>query len=274
MDVEAIEGKISELEEMLEELESVVVAFSGGVDSSVIAALAYKALGTRAIALTIDSPLLPGDELEGASAVARHIGINHDVIKLNELNIKEFKSNPENRCYVCKKNRYNTLKKFAEDRGYNAVLEGTNVSDLEQYRPGIRASREIGVLAPLIKIGLDKKDTRGVARYLDLPNADKPSNSCLASRIPYNQEITAGRLSRISNAEKIVKELTEVKTIRVRDHGDLARIEVGADERSRLYGEGVMDEISDKLKNLGYRFVAMDLEGYRFGSYDSELEDG
>jgi uncharacterized protein len=266
-----IEEKIAHLSQIIKAHKSAVVAFSGGVDSSVVAAIAFKVLKDKALAVTIDSPLLSQWEIEEARAIADRIGIEHRVMELNELDFQGFSQNPENRCYICKGGRYQALKQLLEDEEYDVILEGTNTSDLGQYRPGLQASREMGIKAPLIEVGLSKEETREIARYLGLPNAKRPSNSCLASRIPYHQEITLERLKRIAQAEEYIRDITNVIRLRVRDHGELARIEVGGNERRILHDEEVMDKISNKLKELGYNFVTLDLQGYRFGSYDQEL---
>ena len=265
-----LKEKIDEMTQSIRTLGSVAVAFSGGVDSTVVAALAYNALVDKALAVTIDSPLFLREELEHAKSIAAHIGIRHEIIQHDELKVPEFRGNPKNRCYICKRSRYTAVMKHLEGRGFKAVLEGTNKSDLGQYRPGLKASNELGVVKPLLEAGLSKADTRAAARLLGLPNADMPSNSCLASRIPYNEELTRERLERVLDAELFIKRETGVKTLRVRDHGGLARIEVGSHERSLLFSEEKMDRVAERLKELGFRWAALDLEGYRFGSYDRE----
>jgi len=270
-EIDFLETKKRELVRELKEKGSVVVAFSGGVDSSVVAALAYEALGQRSLAVTIDSPLLPRGELEDAKNIINEIGIKHAIVGLNELETPSFCTNPRNRCYICKKLRFEKLKEVAGKEGYQVVAEGTNFSDLGQYRPGLRAAEEIGVYRPLIEAGLSKADTRRMARLMDLSNAGKPASSCLATRIPYGQVLTAEKLGRIDDAENFIRELTGVKVLRVRDHGDIARIEVGRGERCLFYDECFMTTIAQKLKQLSYEFVTLDLEGYRFGSYDEAL---
>jgi uncharacterized protein len=264
-----LEAKIAELTKRIGEKRSLLVAFSGGVDSSVVTALAYRALGDKVLAVTVNSPLLPVLELKDAKEMAERIGVKHVVVELDELGIPGFRSNPTDRCYLCKKYRFEQLKALADKEGFLTVADGTNVSDLSQYRPGLKALRELGVYSPLLEAGLSKEDTREIARLLALPIAEKPASACLASRVPYGEELTQKRLRRIEEAEDFIKNCLGVKILRVRDHGDLARIEVGESERKLLYNEESMRLIAERLKSLGYKFVTMDLEGYRFGSYDN-----
>lgn len=262
-----LEIQMREIINKLKEKNGVLVAFSGGVDSSVVTALAHKALGDKALAVTVDSPLLPPGELEDAKKTAQQIGINHVIVKLNELRIPGFTRNPRNRCYLCKKFRIETLKKVAEKRGLQTIVDGTSLSDLDEYRPGLKAVKEEGGYSPLLEAGLRKEDVQLIARGLKLPTADKPPSACLASRIPYGQKLTLKRLRRIAAAEKYIKELVGVKILRVRDHGELARIEVSPDER-KSFNNNSMDKIAQRLVELGYKFVTLDLQGYRPGRFD------
>jgi uncharacterized protein len=267
--------KLAKLEEWFKAIGGpVVAAFSGGVDSSVVLAAAARALGpSRVYAVTADSPTYSRTELEWAKRVAGLLGVNHVIIGTNELDDENFASNPPIRCYYCKKELAQRLKEVAERVGAKVVVDGTNSEDLGGHRPGYLAFKEEGVRSPLAELGFTKSDIRQVARLLGLPNWDKPSMACLASRIPYGQRITLERLKRIEAAEEAVRALTGARQVRVRDHGDIARIEVGRGERRLLFSEEVMDEVARRLKQLGWRYVALDLEGYRSGSMDEVLAE-
>jgi len=272
---EAPDEKLAELEEWFKGVGGpVVVAFSGGVDSSVVLAAAARALGPPQVyAVTADSPLYPRSELEWAKRVAELLGVNHVVIATSELEDENFASNPPLRCYYCKKELARKLKEVAKRVGARVIVDGTNSEDLGGHRPGYLAFSEEGVRSPLAELGFTKADVRRAARLLGLPNWDKPSMACLASRIPYGQRITVERLKRIEAAEAAVRSLAGVRQVRVRDHGDIARIEVGRDERRAFFSEEVMDKVARELKLLGWKYVALDLEGYRSGSMDEGLAE-
>jgi uncharacterized protein len=247
---------------------SVLIAFSGGVDSSVLAALAYRALGNCAIAVTADSPTLAPGELDCAKEVAKEIGIEHIIITYDELNEPEFAKNPADRCYYCKKGLVRELKKIAEERGINTIIEGTNLSELKGHRPGRRAVTEEGVYNPFIEFGVAKEEVREMARELGLSVADKPSMACLSSRIPYGQMITHEALERIGKAEEYLRSLG-FSVVRVRDHNGIARIEIMPDEMARFLG--MRETVASRLKKLGFSYVTLDLMGFRSGSMDEIL---
>lgn len=267
--LEALNSKLDELKRYIAEKgkDGVVVAFSGGVDSATLAAVCHEVLGERAVAVTAKSPTYTSEELQDAKRVATEIGIRLYVVETNELENEDFSRNPENRCYYCKKALLERLVEFAHEHGFDAVFEGTNYSDLQGHRPGFKAVQEVeGVFSPWMACGFTKDEIRNVAKHLGLSVSDKPALACLASRIPFNERITAEKLSRIDRAEQVVKAIAGIKQVRVRDHNGLARIEVGASERARLCNVEALDKVAVELKRLGFVYVTVDLEGYRSGS--------
>lgn len=254
----------------LKELSSVLVALSGGVDSSVVAALAYQALHEKAVAATFDSPLMVPEEIEDARVVAKSIGIRHIIQTVNELKVASITPNPLDRCYHCKLHRFRQAKALANELGFARVVDGTSASDLGEHRPGMKAIEELGILSPLLDAGITKAESRQLAHEFQLPVADKPSNSCLATRIPYGEPLTKDRLDRIAAAERIIKEIISIGILRVRDHGSVARIEVAPEEITTLLQPQVRTKIIRQLTQLGYEFVTVDLKGYRFGSFDDD----
>ena len=255
----------------MKEKGKLAIAFSGGVDSSVLAALAHRSLGDNAIAVTIKSPLLPSGELEDAIRVAREIGIRHRIVELNELNLPDFSKNPPNRCYICKKHRYGLIKRIASEMGISVIADGTNVSDLAGYRPGLKAIIEENIWAPFLEFEVSKDQIREMARILGLSVAEKPSTTCLATRFPYGEVITLEKLRIVDKAERIIKRRLNVGVVRVRYHGAIARIEVEKSARRKFFDERIMDEIAEQLRKLGFRYVCLDLMGYRSGSLDEVL---
>jgi pyridinium-3,5-biscarboxylic acid mononucleotide sulfurtransferase len=247
---------------------SAVIAFSGGVDSATLAALAFEALGEKALAVTVDSPLFPRQQLEVAVQTACEIGIQHKIIQLSQMDIPGFPANPVNRCYFCKNALLESLLDFAGKKGYDAVLEGTNFSEIQgENRPGYRAVKETGekVFSPFVEFNVTKEEIRKIASNLSLSAAHRPSAACLATRIPYGQAITAEALRKIEKAEDFLLSLGFTQ-FRVRMHENLARIEIVQDELEEAFQKRA--EISGHLKSLGFDYVTLDLEGFRSGSMD------
>jgi pyridinium-3,5-biscarboxylic acid mononucleotide sulfurtransferase len=245
--------------------DKVIVALSGGVDSAVVALAAKKALGNGAIAITADYKTLAEEELAVACQVAKEIGIKHKVIEYNELENTSFVKNDIMRCYYCRTELGQHLAEEAKRTGTTLIVDGTNIDDLKDYRPGIRALRENGVRSPMIELRIGKIDIREIAKSFGLSVYDKPSNACLASRIPTGSEVTNEKLRRIENAEIIVKTIFSVRQVRVRDHGDLARIEVGRDELHKMFDVDKLALLDKKLKELAFKFVSVDVAGYKTG---------
>ncbi len=244
---------------------SILVALSGGVDSALVAYAAYTRLGKSAIAVTADYKTLAQEELEHAKKISSEIGIKHIVIEYNELDNKSFVKNDNNRCFYCRSELSVHLLEIAKEFESDIIVDGTNIDDLGDYRPGVLALRENGIRSPLAEAGFSKKMVRETAKSVSLSVYDKPSNSCLASRIPWGQSVTAERLARIEIGEKIVKQLTGAKQVRVRDMNGIAKIEVGVDELSLLESNLVLQKIKNQLKLIGFDDVSIDPEGYRPG---------
>ena len=266
---EMSDSLLKKTERILDELggfHGVIVAFSGGVDSTLVGYLAKLAVGEQAIAVTAESPSLPSSELEEAKLLAEKIGLKQIVVHTDELEDPNYSSNPVNRCYFCKKELSQKLKQMAVDLNVPLIVDGTNADDLTGHRPGAAALLEEGVRRPLADVGMTKAEVRELASLFGLPNFDKPSMPCLSSRVQYGQLITPERLLRIEHAEAFIRSLIGVKELRVRDHGNLARIEVGRGERSLFFDQELLDKISAVLRELGFMYVAFDLAGYRNGS--------
>jgi pyridinium-3,5-biscarboxylic acid mononucleotide sulfurtransferase len=254
----------AELERRLVGLGSAVVAFSGGVDSSVVAALAVRALGRRALAVTAVSPALAEGELAGARGVAEAVGIAHETVSTDELGRDAYRRNGRDRCYHCKTELYEVLSELAERRGFAAVLSGANGDDLGDWRPGLRAAAEHGVIHPLLEAGVTKAQVREIARRLRVPSAEKPASPCLASRIPYGTAVDPGALAQIDRAERAVRELG-YQELRVRHYGTLARLELPAPDLERALAPNARLAIHEAIRSAGYAEATIDPRPFRSG---------
>jgi uncharacterized protein len=242
-----------------------VVALSGGVDSAVLALAAKRAFGNNALSVTANYKTLSYQELSAARKVAKEIGIRHKVINYSELESSDFVKNDQLRCYHCRKELGLRLINEANKFKTNLVVDGTNLDDLKEYRPGITGLKENGVRSPFLELGIDKSIVRAIAQHFGLSVYDKPSNACLASRIPHGTPVTYEKLRRIEKSEIIVMKVFNIRQVRVRDHGDIARIEVGKEELTKLFDVDKLAIIDCRLKELGFKFVAIDAGGYRSG---------
>ncbi len=266
---DTLQSKYNLLKRFVEEKgkEGAIIAFSGGVDSSTLAKVCRDILGDKSIAVSGVSATYSQAELAEARAIAKEIDIKHQVITTFEIEKEEFLRNPENRCYYCKGELLDKLIDLADQVGFKAVFEGTNASDLSSHRPGYKAIKERArVFSPWVESGITKGEIREIAKELGLSIHDKPASPCLASRVPFGERITLERLERIEKAEDIIKSLTGIKELRVRDHGKIARIEVGTEDFGVIVSNRILNEVVLRLKALGYVYVTLDLEGFRSGS--------
>ena len=265
-----LQKRLTELEEILVPYESALVAFSGGVDSSLALAVAARALSKhRVLAVTSNNETYLPSELDLAREFAESLGVEHLVVNTRELDDPNYASNPTNRCYFCKSTLYTDLAKLAEDRSYACVVDGANKDDEGDYRPGRKAAKELGVVSVLSEAKMSKADVRELAKYLGLPTWDKPALACLSSRFPYGQEITPEKLSQVARAEEFLRR-EDFKQVRVRHHGEIARLEIGPDELERAFA--MREKISAELLDAGFLYVTLDLAGYRAGSLNRALK--
>jgi uncharacterized protein len=272
-------SKLARLRTLLAELRSAAVAFSGGVDSSVLLRIARESLGDGVVAVTAKSEVLPQRDLEDSARLAEELSVPHWVLESKELALAAFVSNGPDRCYVCKKARYTSFLDLLKERGLKErgalfLLDGSNADDERDYRPGSRAVRELGIRSPLQEVGFSKADVRLVAKYLGLDCWNKPASACLASRIPYGSAITREKLEQVEKAEEFLRGLQVAEQIRVRHHGDVARIEVDDSALALMLDELLRKRIVEHLAGLGFRYIALDLGGYRMGSLNRAIEQG
>ncbi|MDR0539407.1 MAG: ATP-dependent sacrificial sulfur transferase LarE [Spirochaetaceae bacterium] len=259
--------KYEQLLRIIREQEAVAVAFSGGVDSSFLCYAAVQALKDKALAITVVSPMLPKTEIDWAKRIAVQTGIRHILIEENDID-SAVAANPRDRCYHCKKIEFGTIIAEAKKAGAKTVLDGSNMDDENDYRPGLKALAELAVLSPLRQAGLNKTEIRELSKQAGLPTWDKPAFACLASRFPYGEHITVEKLAQVESAEEIVRHAGFVN-FRVRYHGTIARIEVAPEERAKFFNILFLDTLSAQIKQCGFLYAAFELEGYRMGSLNA-----
>lgn len=257
--------KLEVLKENISNMKSLVVAFSGGVDSSFLLKVAYDVLKESVLAVTARSSTYPEREYQEAVGFIEKLGARHRVIVSEELDIDGFSQNPVNRCYYCKKELFTRIREIAAENGMQHIADGSNVDDLGDYRPGMMAVKELEVVSPLKEAGMTKEDIRILSKEMNLLTWDKPAFACLSSRFPYGQEITREKLAMVDKAEQFLLD-EGFKQVRVRHHGEIARIEVAAAERSKFFNEELMDRVYAEFKNIGFSYTSLDLRGYRTGS--------
>jgi len=267
-----LEEKLKKLKNLLENIKNAVIAFSGGVDSTFLLKIAKEILKDKVLAVTLASPLYPERELKASQEIAGNIGVKHLMVEENSiLKNVDFINNPPNRCYLCKRIMFKTIFNITKEYNFSCVADGSNMDDLEDYRPGRKALEELGVRSPLLEVGLSKKEIRELSKKFGLSTADKPSLACLASRFPYGHKITKELLKRVDEGEEFLRELG-IKQVRVRNHNDIARIEVDKEGLSIILMEETRKSIVEKFHNLGYVYVSLDLECYRTGSMNESIK--
>jgi uncharacterized protein len=265
-----VEQKLNQLRWLFQQMDRALIAYSGGVDSTLVVKIAYDVLGDRALAVTAVSPSLLPEDLEQARLQAALIGISHEEVYTQEMENPNYTANPVNRCYFCKSELHDTLKPLALERGYPYVIDGVNGDDLRDYRPGIQAAQERGVRSPLAEVGVTKLEVREISKQLGLSSWDQPSQPCLSSRFPYGEEITVAKLQRVGRAEVYLRQLGW-QNLRVRSAGDTARIELPAEQIQDFVLKTDLPTLVTQFQALGFLYVTLDLEGYRSGKLNRVL---
>ncbi len=264
-------AKEERLRELFRTLESVIVAYSGGVDSSYVAYVANAELGARAVCITGQSASLPAYQNEEIDRVVKSFGLNHEIIRTDELEHPGYRANNGNRCFFCKDELYGKLETVARSRGIEYIVDGSTVDDLDDYRPGRQAAKQHAVRSPLIEVGLNKDEVRELSRRATLPTWDKPASPCLSSRIAYGTTVTIERLSKVDRGEEILREFG-FREFRVRHHDTLVRLEISPAEMDRVLQKEVIDQLAARFRELGFKYVTLDLHGFRSGSMNEVLE--
>ncbi|MBV8054634.1 MAG: ATP-dependent sacrificial sulfur transferase LarE [Deltaproteobacteria bacterium] len=267
----SLDAKLQRLRESFRAMRSVMIAFSGGVDSSFVLRVAHNTIGERVLALTTTSPTMPDDDRLNAITIAQTLGVRHLIVESNELEIAGYASNPVNRCYLCKYNLFTVCVEKARELGIETIVDGLNLDDLHDYRPGIKAAAEMDVRHPLVEAELAKAEIRELSRLLGLPTWDRPASPCLSSRFPYGTQITLQALRQVERGEQVLRSLG-FRVARVRYHGEVARIEVEASEMGRMLDATIREAVDRELKKIGFRFVALDLRGFRSGSLNEAIQ--
>lgn len=269
-ETQTTQQKMDALKSILADMGSVIVAYSGGVDSAFLAAAANDALGRGALAVTAKSPSLAPAELKEAVELAERLGLNHRIVETHEVEREDYAANNPNRCFFCKDELYTYLSAYAREEGYEHIANGTNTDDLGDFRPGLNAAKQYGVRSPMVEADLSKADIRELSKDMDLPTWDKPAQACLSSRIPYGSMVTVEALTRIAQAEEFLHGLG-IRQLRVRHHDTIARIEVEPHDFLTLTDEAVRERVVAKFREIGYSYVTLDLQGFRSGSMNEVL---